>query len=146
MDKRILGVIIGLSILASIFIIPFMYRGARPLTLFDTTQNMIAFLGDVQSLTPQYLPLNITFILVFVLLVIAGLFGVLPIVSGVASVLGMSSLSLATYVYSQVPLWGMGYYLLWALSIGALGNYLWLSRIAYLRKEELSAHKHYQFN
>jgi hypothetical protein len=128
MDKRIPGLLIGMSILASVFLIPFMYRGAHPLTLFEATQTIVMFLSDVQRLTPQYLPLNIVFIAVFVLLVIAGLSGILPVFSGVISVIGMATLSLATYLYAQVPSWGVGYYVLWVLSIAALCNHIWYSQ------------------
>ena len=125
MDKRITGLLIGLSILISVFLIPFTYRGARPLTLFETFESVITFLSDLQRLTPQYLMFNYVLIAVFILLTLAGLAGPFPIVSGVISVISMASLSLAAYLLGvQIP-WGIGYYILWVLSITAIGNYVW---------------------
>jgi len=133
MEKRIPGLLIGISILGSIFIIPFTFRGARPLTLFETTMEVKTFLGDVQRLIPQYLLLNYVFIAAFILLALGGLMGMFPIVSGVLSVTGMASLSIAMFfVGAQIP-WGLGYYILWALSIAALGNYVWDSQRSRIR-------------
>jgi hypothetical protein len=122
---RVEGFIIGLAILASVFLLPFTFRGARPLTLYEVFETLTSFLSDIQRLTLQYMMLNYLFIAVFVLLVIAGLVGALPMASGAIGVAGMASISIAVYVVGAETVWGIGYYVLWALSLSTLVYSIW---------------------
>jgi len=122
---RVEGFIIGLAILASVFLLPFTFRGARPLTLYEVFETLTSFISDIQRLTPQYMMLNYLFIAVFVLLVIAGLVGALPMASGAIGVAGMASISIAMDVVGAETVWGIGYYVLWALSLSTLVYSIW---------------------
>ena len=92
------------------------------MTLYEVTQSSIYFIDDIQRMSPQLAALNYLFILVFILLIIAGLIGVFPLVSGTISVVSMTLLSVAMYVDGYQLVWGIGYYLSWAASVTMLLN------------------------
>jgi hypothetical protein len=137
MEKRIPSLIIGILILGSIFLAPFTYRGARPLTFYEATSDVITFLSDVQRLTPQYLPFNYIFVASFIMLVLAGLIGTYPNISGLLGTIGMASVSLGAILVGVQVTWGIGYYILWTLSIAELGIYFWYSQLARHRAREI---------
>jgi hypothetical protein len=120
---RIPGVMIGTLLLVAVFILPFGYKGARPLTLYDIFQQNI----DVIKNSPQYMtPIMYLLTLDFVLLVIAGLLGTFPKLSGLIAIMVMSSFSIVAYLlFGQDMGYGIGYYFIWVVSLVALGNAFW---------------------
>jgi hypothetical protein len=104
---RIAGILLGLTILASVFALPFAYRGARPLTLHEVFIAVIQF-GDYVS--GQHMLVGFMYSAAFLLLVTAGV-----------SLLAMAALSIAVYASSEAY-WGVGYYAIWVESLVALGN------------------------
>jgi hypothetical protein len=122
---RTLSFLLGLTILGSVFFLPFTYRGTRPLTLYEVTRTIQEFLREIP---PQYLVLNYVFLVVLVLLLFAGLTGVFPMVSGLTSVFAMIVMSSALfYVGSQMVL-GSGYYVVLASSMAILCIGIWQIR------------------
>jgi hypothetical protein len=119
MDRgRLLGIILGLFLVASVFVLPFTYRGARPLTLFEVSVAVAQFRADIPS---EFLLLNYSYLVVFALLLAAGILGTHPPVSGVVALLAMASLSIAVYAQGAAN-WGFGYYLIWGEALAASAN------------------------
>ena len=124
---RILGIVMGLVILVTIFLLPFW---ASNLTLYGIVWPSISNLGGLQSagdtaaLTYAYL-----WIIAFVLLVIAGVVGIFPLGTGVLGVVGMAMITVSPYiVYPNGPVTlspGIGFYIIWVASIVSLGGSFW---------------------
>ncbi len=124
---RILGIIMGLVILVTIFLIPFDGSGK---TLYGIAWPMLSNLGSTQSsgdsaaLTYSYI-----WIVAFILLIVAGVVGVFPLGTGVLGVIGMALISVSAYlVYPNGPTTlstGAGFYVIWAASIISLGASFW---------------------
>jgi hypothetical protein len=125
---RMLGIVLGLVILASIFLLPF--GTANSQTLYGIVGPWISNLGAVQAsggaaaVTYSYI-----FIIAFILLVIAGFVGIFPLGTGVLGVVGMAMISVAPYlVYPNGPVKldaGVGFYVIWAASVVSLGASFW---------------------
>jgi hypothetical protein len=118
---RALGVSLGLVVLVSVFLLPFTYRGARPLTLYEVAGIIVEFWGDIQRQAAQVVALNCVFIAVFVLLVFAGLVGFYPLVSGLTGVSAMAVMGSALYFIGPGMVLGLGYYTVWIASLATLG-------------------------
>ena len=124
-----LGIVLGLVILASIFFLPF-GTGSQPDTLYGAAGPLISNLGAVQA-SGDTAAISYSYLLVisFVLLVIAGLVGIFPLGTGVLGVVGMAMITLAPYlIYPNggVALsTGLGFYVIWGASIVSLGASFW---------------------
>lgn len=126
---RILGAIMGLVILISIFLLPF-FAG---LTLYGIVGPMLGGIGELQGFGVQGMTLGYLFIISFILLVIAGIVGIFPLGTGVLGVVGMAMITVAPFlVGSEASLLlsfvGIGYYVIWIASIVALGASFWHRR------------------
>jgi hypothetical protein len=123
-----LGIVLGLVILVSIFLLPF--GTANTQTLYGVVSPLISNLGAVQAtgsvttLTYDYL-----LIIAFVLLIIAGVVGLFPLGTGVMGIVGMAMITVAPYaVFPNGPVNldpGTGFYVIWAASVLALGASFW---------------------
>ncbi|MCX6654437.1 MAG: hypothetical protein NTY03_04865 [Candidatus Bathyarchaeota archaeon] len=122
---RALGISLGLVILGSVFLIPFSYRGARPLTLYEVSRAITEFWREIPRLTEPVIALNYVFLLVFVMLVFAGLMGFFPLVSGLTSVLSMAVMSFSLFFLGSGIVVGSGYYVIWAVSVVMLCMGIW---------------------
>jgi hypothetical protein len=125
---RILGIILGLIILVTIFLVPF--GSADTSTLYGKVGPWISNLGTIQSsYTSADLTYAYIFIAAFILLVIAGLVGLFPLGTGVLGVVGMAIITVAPYVvYPNGPTHldpGAGFYVIWVASIASLGASFW---------------------
>lgn len=125
---RILGIILGLVILATIFLVPFGSTNTN--TLYGVAGPDISNLGTLQSSgTAQSVTYAYIFIIAFILLVIAGIVGLFPLGTGVLGVVGMVMITVAPYlVYpgGQIKLDpGAGFYVIWIASIASLGASFW---------------------
>ncbi len=122
-----LGIALGLVILASVFLLPF---GTAMDSLYGLVGPSISDLGSVQN-SGDAAHMTYTYVLVvaFILLVIAGLVGIFPLGTGVLGVVGMAIISVAPYlVYPNGPVKldpGIGFYVIWAASIASLGASFW---------------------
>jgi hypothetical protein len=123
---RAFGFSLGLVIIASVFLLPFTYRGARPLTLYEVAITIMEFWGDIQRLPPQDIALNYVFITVFSLLVFAGIVGFSPLVSGLISVSAMVAMISALFFIGPQMVLGVGYYAVWVASLATLCAGIWL--------------------
>ena len=122
---RALGFSLGLAILGSVFLLPFTYRGALPLTLYEVAGIIVEFWGDIQRQAAQVVALNCVFIAVFVLLDFAGLVGFYPLVSGLTGVSSMVVMGSALYFIGPGMVLGLGYYAVWVASLAMLFVEIW---------------------
>ncbi|MGD1054692.1 MAG: hypothetical protein ABR867_01235 [Nitrososphaerales archaeon] len=136
---RILGIVMGLVILATIFLIPFAKNNNLPHSLLfsnsgDTLYGIVSpwmsnlgqlqSAGDTAALTYAYL-----FVIAFILLVIAGVVGIFPLGTGVLGVVGMAMVTASpSLVYPSGPVTlspSVGFYIMWAASVISLGASFW---------------------
>ncbi len=135
---RILGAIMGLVILAGVFVLPFSATSAglgsaesQQSSLYNTFTGVYSSLsqlqaaGDTQTITLAYLILIAT-----ILLIIAGLVGIFPLGTGVLGIVGMVLLTLGPYLvlpnYAvNLSDYGVAFYVLWIASIIALAASFW---------------------
>lgn len=118
----------GVLILIIIFTLPF--TSDPSITLFEITLplleniNLIPGLGDQATVFFAYI-----LIFSFILLVIAGIVGIFPLGTGILGVIGMGLITLAPFFFLPgtvtQPLWGLGYYMIWAASIVSLVGSFW---------------------
>ena len=125
---RILGIVFGLVILATIFLVPF--GTSNSATLYGVAGPLISGLGALQSSgNAASVTYGYIWIIAFVLLVIAGLVGIFPLGTGVLGVVGMALVTAAPYlVYPNGPVKldsGIGFYVIWVVSIASLGASFW---------------------
>jgi hypothetical protein len=125
---RILGIILGLVILATIFLVPF--GSTNTGTLYGIVGPKISNLSSVQSGTTADATYWYILIVAFILLVIAGVVGLFPLGTGVLGVVGMAMITVAPYlVYPNgspnVVGVGAGFYVIWVASIVSLGASFW---------------------
>lgn len=126
---RILGAIMGIVILISIFLLPF-FAGQ---TLYGIVSPLIGGIGQLQGLPVQTMTLGYIFIISFILLVIAGFVGIFPLGTGVLGVVGMAMITVAPFLVGTeaallLSFVGIGYYITWIASIVALGASFWHRR------------------
>jgi hypothetical protein len=122
---RVFGVSLGLAILGSVFFLPFSYRGARPLTLYEVSRTITEFWREIPRLTEPAVALNYVFLAVFVMLVFAGLMGFFPLVSGLTSVLSMAVMSFSLFFLGSGIVVRTGYYVIWTVSVVMLCMGIW---------------------
>jgi hypothetical protein len=125
---RILGIVLGLVILATIFLLPFGASDTH--TLYGVVGPLISNPGGVQSSgNAASVTYGYIFIIAFILIVIAGLVGIFPLGTGVLGVVGMAMITVAPYlVYPSGPVKldpGTGFYVIWGASIASLGASFW---------------------
>jgi len=125
---RMLGIILGLVILATIFLVPF--GSTNTGTLYGIVGPKISNLSSVQAGPAADITYWYILIVAFILLVIAGLVGLFPLGTGVLGVVGMAMVTVAPYlVYPNgspnVVGMGAGFYVIWIASIASLGASFW---------------------
>ena len=124
-----LGIVLGLVILVSIFLLPF-GSGANSQTLYGTAGPLLSDIGSIQSsgdaskITYDYL-----IVVAFILIIIAGFVGLFPLGTGVLGVVGMAMITVGSYLIypnSGTTLSaGLGFFTIWAASIVSLGASFW---------------------
>jgi len=122
-----LGIVLGLVILASVFLLPF--GTANTATLYGMGGPLISNLGAVQSSGTATATFDYILVIALVLLIIAGLVGIFPLGTGVLGVVGMAMITVAPYaVFPNGPVKldpGTGFYVIWAASVLSLGASFW---------------------
>ena len=125
---RILGLVMGLVILAAVFLLPF----AGSQTLYASTTPVLNNLtsiqqsGDFPTIASSYI-----MIIVLILLVIAGVVGIFPLGTGVIGVVAMAMYTVGPiliYPSLGTPSYAAGYYVIWAASIVSLVASFWHRR------------------
>lgn len=119
------GFSLGLVILVSVFLLPFTYRGARPLTLYEVTGIIAEFWQEISQSASQTVALNCVLGAAFVLLVFAGLVGAIPLISGLTGVSTMAVMSSALFLIWPQAVLGSGYYVVWTASLATLFVGIW---------------------
>jgi hypothetical protein len=122
--SRMRGVILGLLILVTIFVVPF--GTADTSTLYAKAASYISNLGTIQSIyTSADQTYAYIFISAFIILVIAGAVGLFPLGAGFLGIVGMAMITIAPYViYPNGPTTldpGLGFYTIWVASIASVG-------------------------
>ncbi len=116
---RIIGVIVGLAILATLLLVPF--SGSQSLygTVQPFLQNISAVsgMGSAAQVTYDYI-----LMVCFLILAIAGIVGFFPLGSGVLGIVGMAILTAGAYftLGANQPSYDTGFYLLWVESVVVL--------------------------
>jgi hypothetical protein len=127
-----MGAVVGIAILASIFLLPFsssisIISGSLN-TLYNTFNYFVSNLGSIPNVSNTSLELIAYLYLVgTVLLLASGLTGSFPFFSGVSGIVGMVMMTMSgtfSPQYTFYPLvYGLGFYLLWALPLAQLVMY-----------------------
>ncbi|MDA4122057.1 MAG: hypothetical protein OK456_02615 [Thaumarchaeota archaeon] len=121
---RTLGLIVGLAILVTVFLLPI--SGSQ--TLYGKAEPLLANTSSMQTGSNTTIASNYVTVIAFILLVIAGLVGVFPLGTGVLGVVGMAILTVGQYLIhpgSGQPAYAVAFYALWVESIVALGASFW---------------------
>ena len=119
----------GLVILVAIFLLPFGGNSGSS-TLYGTVSPMIKNLSAVQSSgNTAKLSYDYTWIIAFVLLVIAGVVGFFPLGAGVLGMVGMAMITISpVLIYPSGPYTlstGPGFYVAWVASVVSLAASRW---------------------
>lgn len=122
---RILGIVMGLVILASVFVLPIF---ASQDTLYGVVGPLLGAFGDIQYLPYELMVFDYLLVISFILLVIAGAVGFFPLATGVLGIVAMAMLSIAPSLLSLDVSWSVAFYVLWITSIIALGASFWHRR------------------
>lgn len=121
---RLVGVVIGLVMLAAIFLLPFSNivdgPGGPSRTLFDILRFFISNLS-VEGAAPTLLYTAFIYQIAAVLLIAAALVGLFPLGSGILGIVGMGFVTVGPFVvfnrYSfDAANFGAAFYILWVLS------------------------------
>ena len=125
---RILGVIVGLVILATLFLVDFSNSKSLYATAGPLLQNVsgVSALGSTGQVTYDYLIMAC-----FIILVIAGVVGFFPLGSGVLGIVAMAVLTVGAFLTltsAQQPSYDTGFYLLWVESVIILAASFWHRR------------------
>jgi len=117
----------GLVILVAIFLLPF---GGGSSTLYGTVSPMIKNLSAIQSSgNTATLAYDYTWIIAFILIVIAGVAGFFPLGSGVLGMVGMAMITISPFlIYPNGPYnlsTGDGFYITWVASVVSLVASRW---------------------
>jgi class 3 adenylate cyclase len=117
----------GVVILATIFVIPF---GGGTSTLYGIVSPMIKNLNVVQSSgNAATLAYDYTWIVGFILLLIAGIVGIFPLGTGVLGMVGMAMITASPFaIYPNGPYTlstGTGFYTVWIASVVSLVASRW---------------------
>lgn len=126
---KLLGIVFGLLILLSVFLLPFGYftlpsGQMSSQTFFLTVIQMVESIKiEIQQPTPLLL-YEVMLIVSFVTIVIAGVLGFNPMRSGAISILAMIILTVVTIFHPQrglnIPSYGIGYFAAWGFSIASI--------------------------
>jgi hypothetical protein len=137
--ERIIGTAIGIAALASVFLLPFssaisVLPGSQD-TLYNIFHFFVENLGSVPNLANTMLELiAYLYVLGTILLLAAGVAGSFPLLSGSLGIAGIVMLTVSGVVspqYTPPPVtYGLGFYLLWALSLAQLVVLLVAKRMA----------------
>jgi len=127
--ERVIGAAIGIAVLVVVFLLPFSSAIAilpgSPDTLYNVFHFFVVNVGQVLNLSSSSLEL-IAFLYMIgtVMLLVEGVLGSFPLVSGLLGVFGMAMLTVSGVLspqYTPYPVtYGTGFYLLWALSLAQL--------------------------
>ncbi len=125
---RVLGIILGIVILAAIAFLPFGSTNTDTLlSRFSSTYgnlNTIQDNGTTQDIISAYILLVAS-----IVLIIAGLVGVFPLGTGVMGVVGMALITIAPYLEVGGSFitsdYGIGFVVIWIASIVSLGASFW---------------------
>ena len=117
----------GLVILVAIFLLQF---GGNSSTLYGAVSPMIKNLSTLQSSgNTATLAYDYTWIIAFILLVIAGVVGISPLGSGVLGMVGMAMITISPFlIYPNGPYTlstGTGFYVTWVASVVSLVASRW---------------------
>ncbi len=121
-----LGIVLGLVILTTIFLLPF--GTTNTATLYGTAGPLISNLGALQASGSATATFDYILVIAFVLLIIAGLVGIFPLGTGVLGVVGMAMITVAPYAVPNGPVRldpGTGFYVIWVASVLSLGASFW---------------------
>lgn len=118
----------GLVILISIVFLPFDTN--PPKTFLEIGYPLLENIGAIPGLgDPAAVAFGYVLAVSFILIVVAGFVGIFPLGTGVLGVIGMALITAAVYFLVPVgiprPVWGLGYYAIWAASIVSLGASFW---------------------
>lgn len=127
---RAVGIILGIMILASAFILPFDTYGD---TFFALAKWNMENLGAIQEAGDRALiALVYVTVVSFILLVISGIVGFFPLGCGVIGVIALALLTVGhILIYNSygetfnITELGVGYFVAWVASIGALAASFW---------------------
>lgn len=122
---RILGIVMGLVILAAVFVLPINMAGY---SLYYVVAPLMSAIGSLQTLPYQQMVFGYGLVVSFILLVIAGVVGFFPLGTGVLGVVGAALLAAVPYMISLPVTWGVGFYVIWIASIVSLGASFWHRR------------------
>lgn len=122
---RVFGVSLGLAILGSVFFLPFSFRGSRPLTLYEIAVAITENWREMPRLADPVMTLNYVFLAVFALLIVSGLSGFFPLISGIVGVFSMTVLSVSLSLFGFQIALGSGFYILWTLCLVIIGFGIW---------------------
>ena len=125
---RILGIIMGLVILASVFLLPFVGSQTLYASTTPVLNNLTAIQqsGDFPTIASSYIT-----VIVLVLLVMAGLVGIFPLGTGIIGVFAMALFTVGPiliYPSLGAPSYGAGYFVIWGASIASLAASFWHRR------------------
>jgi hypothetical protein len=117
----------GLVILVAIFLLPF---GNSSSTLYGTVSPIIKNLSTLQSSgNTATLAYDYTWVIAFILLVIAGVVGIFPLGTGVLGMVGMAMITISPFlIYPNGPYTlstGAGFYITWVASLVSLVASRW---------------------
>ncbi len=129
---RILGVVMGLVILVTFFAVPFYSTNGQSTTLYNNMTSVYNSLGSTQgSGNAGMIAAAYVLLIGAILILIAGFVGVFPLGTGVLGIVGMAMITLSPYLTTPgaagngFDIYEVGYYLIWAASVIALGASFW---------------------
>jgi membrane-bound ClpP family serine protease len=135
---RIVGIIMGLLILASVFGLTFYINGLsgqdQSATLYNTFTSQYNQLSAIQSQgNEQSIALAYIVIIASILLIIAGFVGIFPLGTGVLGVVGMALITIGPSLVDpdqtfSLQGYGIAFYLIWLAAIISLGASFWHRR------------------
>ena len=134
---RILGVIVGLVILAALWRLPIT---STQYTFYEIVEPLLGAIDNIRNLSTEQMLFSYILIIAFILLVIAGLVGFFPLGTGVLGIIGMAMLTLAPYFVGLKVVWGISFYVLWTLSIVAVGASFWKKRDCASHSQVVNVH------
>jgi hypothetical protein len=122
---RVLGLLMGLVILAVILFVPF----TSSQTLFAQAKPLVSNLGSIQQ-SGSFITEAADYVLLisFILLFISGFVGVFPLGTGVLGVVGMAMFTVGPYLIypgAGVPPYDAGFYLIWLAAVVCLAASFW---------------------
>ena len=122
----------GLVILVTFFVLPFYSTNGQSTTLYNNMTSVYNSLGSIQG-SGDAGTIAAAYVLLIgaILILIAGFVGVFPLGTGVLGIVGMAIITLSPYLTTPgaagngFGVYGVGYYVIWAASVIALGASFW---------------------